>query len=478
MTGVTCFHPKGVADRFPLDDMLRDLGVEAYAGTPLRGADGQATGLLVIMHDRPMDGSRHHPCTILELVAGRAAAELARSRVEAELRNSEEQIRFLSESTPALLWRATPDGRLDYLSPRAAEYTGAPIESLLGHGYVAYMHPDDVAPKMNLWTRARETGGPFEAEYRLRGVSGTYRWQLTRALPKRDASGAITKWYGSVLDVDDRRRAEEALRDADHRKDEFLAMLAHELRNPLAPICHALAVQARSSDSDVWNEMRQTMERQVEHLVRLVDDLLDVSRLTMGRITLRREPVDIRDIVTDALDTCRRMLVAKGHRVTTHIPSDPLVVDGDRVRLVQILTNILNNAGKFTDPGGDIDIHVSAGCESIEIRRARQRRRHLRGPAGDNLRSLLAERSLAQSGPRRSRCRPHPRASSRRHACRHACGLESGAGSWQRVLASLYRERLSAGDSSVRAAGVTSSRSRPPRCEFSSSTTTWTPRAL
>ena len=368
LTGVTCFHPRGVADRFPLDDMLRALGVEAYAGTPLRGADGQATGLLVIMHDRPMDGSRHHPCTILELVAGRAAAELARSRVEAELRNSEEQIRFLSESTPALLWRATPDGRLDYLSPRAAEYTGAPIETLLGHGYVAYMHPDDVAPKMRLWTRARETGGPFEAEYRLRGISGTYRWQLTRALPKRDASGAIIKWYGSVLDVDDRRRAEEALRDADHRKDEFLAMLAHELRNPLAPICHALAVQARSLDSDVWNEMRQTMERQVEHLVRLVDDLLDVSRLTMGRITLRREPVDIRDIVTDALDTCRRTLVVKGHRVTTHVPSDPLVVDGDRVRLVQILTNILNNAGKFTDPGGDIDVHVSAGCESIEIR--------------------------------------------------------------------------------------------------------------
>jgi two-component system CheB/CheR fusion protein len=288
--------------------------------------------------------------------------------VEAELRNSEEQIRFLSESTPALLWRAMPDGRLDYLSPRAAEYTGAPIESLLGHGYVAHMHPDDVAPKMHLWTRARETGGPFEAEYRLRGVSGTYRWQLTRALPKRDATGAITKWYGSVLDVDDRRRAEEALRDADHRKDEFLAMLAHELRNPLAPICHALAVQARSSDSDVWKEMRQTMERQVEHLVRLVDDLLDVSRLTMGRITLRREPVDIRDVVTDALDTCRRTLVAKGHRVTTRVPSDPVVVDGDRVRLVQILTNILNNAGKFTEPGGEIDVHVSAGCESIEIR--------------------------------------------------------------------------------------------------------------
>ena len=347
--------------------MLSDLGVDSYAGTPLRGVDGQAHGLLVIMHDRPMDASRHHPCTILDLVAGRAAAELERSRVEEQLRKSEEQIRFLSESTPALLWRATPDGRLDYLSPRAAEYRGVPIESLLGYGYVAHMHPDDVSHKLRLWNAARETGSPFEAEYRLRGVSGTYRWQLTRALPNRDVSGAITKWYGSVVDVDDKRRAEEALREVDRRKDEFLAMLAHELRNPLAPICHALTVQSRSEDPEVWTEMRQTMERQVQHLVRLVDDLLDVSRLTMGRITLRQEPVDVRDIVSDALETCREAIEAKQHHVTSRVPSEALVVDGDRIRLVQILTNILNNAVKFTESGGEIDIAASRTGDVVEM---------------------------------------------------------------------------------------------------------------
>jgi PAS domain S-box-containing protein len=196
LTGITCFHATGVSNRFPLDRMLTDLGVDSYAGTPLRGVDGQAHGLLVIMHDRPMDESRHHHCTILDLVAGRAAAELERSRVEEQLRRSEEQIRFLSESTPALLWRATPDGRLDYLSPRAAEYCGVPIESLLGYGYVAHMHPDDVSHKLRLWKAARETGSPFEAEYRLRGVSGTYRWQLTRAAtsPARSQSGTDPSW--------------------------------------------------------------------------------------------------------------------------------------------------------------------------------------------------------------------------------------------------------------------------------------------
>jgi two-component system CheB/CheR fusion protein len=369
LTGATCFYPTAVASRFPGDRMLADLGVDSYAGIPLRGADGQAQGLLVVMHDRPIDASRQHPCTILGLVAGRAAAELERSRVEAQLRQSEEQIRFLSESTPALLWRATTDGRLDYLSPRAAEYCGTSIDSLLGHGYVAYMHPDDVARKLRLWNLARETGQPFEAEYRLRAVDGTYRWQLTRALPQRDATGAITRWYGSVVDVDDRRRAEEALREADRRKDEFLAMLAHELRNPLAPIRHALAVQARSDDDLlVSREMRQTMERQVKHLVRLVDDLLDVSRLTTGQITLRRQPVDVRDIVTDAIEPCREIVDARGHRVTTRLPGGALMVDGDRIRLVQVVTNILNNAAKFTEPGGEIEIDAGQSDGAFEIR--------------------------------------------------------------------------------------------------------------
>ena len=251
--------------------------------------------------------------------------------------------------------------------PARPSTCGVPIESLLGYGYVAHMHPDDVGHKLRLWNAARETGSPFEAEYRLRSVTGTYRWQLTRALPNRDASGAITKWYGSVVDVDDKRRAEEALREADRRKDEFLAMLAHELRNPLAPISHALTVQSRSEDLEVWTEMRQAMERQVRHLVRLVDDLLDVSRLTTGRITLRREAVDIRDIVADALETCREAIEVKQHRVTTRVASEALVVDGDRIRLVQILTNILNNAAKFTEPGGQIEIGAAKSDQVVEI---------------------------------------------------------------------------------------------------------------
>jgi CheY-like chemotaxis protein len=160
-----------------------------------------------------------------------------------------------------------------------------------------------------------------------------------------------------------------ALREADRRKDEFLALLAHELRNPLAPIRHALDVQARAdADIHAWKEMRDTMERQVAHLVRLVDDLLDISRLTTGQIALRCEPVDVREIVADALETCRQFLASRTHRVLTELPSEPLVVNGDRVRLVQALTNVVNNAAKFTEPGGEIDVVADRVDGMIEIR--------------------------------------------------------------------------------------------------------------
>jgi PAS domain S-box-containing protein len=368
LTGVACFYPTGVADRFPHDRMLSDLGVVGYAATPLRGAGGRAFGLLSVMHDQPLDASRS-PCRILDLLAGRAAAELERSRVEAQLRRSKEEIRFISESTPAVLWRATPDGLLDYISPRAAEYCGTSLDSLLGRGYLAYLHPEDVAPTLDPWAHARRTGAPFEAEYRLRRADGAYRWHLARALPRRDTSGTITRWYGSVVDVDGRRRAEVALRESDRRKDEFLALLAHELRNPLAPIRHALDVQARAGgDLQTWKDMRETMERQLAHLVRLVDDLLDVSRLSTGQIALRRELVDVREVVADALESCRQLFAVRKHRLTTDLPSDPLMVHGDRIRLSQALTNVVNNAAKFTAPGGEIYLDARQFDETVEIR--------------------------------------------------------------------------------------------------------------
>ena len=149
----------------------------------------------------------------------------------------------------------------------------------------------------------------------------------------------------------------QALREADRRKDEFLAMLAHELRNPLAAIHNAVQVLTfRSRDPEEIGRTRELMERQLRHLVRLVDDLLDVSRITSGKIRLHRTPVDLAEVVSTAVEISRPLIEARGHRLTVRLAEAPLRMEADADRLAQVLANLLNNAAKYTEPGGRIDL--------------------------------------------------------------------------------------------------------------------------
>jgi len=155
-------------------------------------------------------------------------------------------------------------------------------------------------------------------------------------------------------EVEQRKRYEEALREADRRKDDFLAVLGHELRNPLAPIRTGLEVLRLGPVSPAFNETWAMMERQVHVLARLVDDLLDVSRITRGKIELRKAPAELRAITTRAVETARPLIDARRHTLTVDLPDEPLALDGDAVRLAQVLGNLLNNAAKYTEPGGKI----------------------------------------------------------------------------------------------------------------------------
>jgi signal transduction histidine kinase/ActR/RegA family two-component response regulator len=166
----------------------------------------------------------------------------------------------------------------------------------------------------------------------------------------------------------DRAAAEAALRLADKRKDEFLAMLAHELRNPLAPITNALAIlQAAPLDSGL-GKLRDIIERQLRQLVRLVDDLLDVSRITTGKLVLRREVVDLVEVVQGAAETARPLLEARNHRLCLNLPPHPVSVNADGLRLAQVISNLLNNSAKYSEPGGRIEVHVEAGNEEVSVR--------------------------------------------------------------------------------------------------------------
>jgi signal transduction histidine kinase len=170
-------------------------------------------------------------------------------------------------------------------------------------------------------------------------------------------------------EVTERARAETALKEADRHKDEFLAVLAHELRNPLAPIRNAVEIMRRSALTDpqlAWS--RDVIERQVKHLTRLVDDLLDVSRITRGNINLSREPVAVTTIVARAIETIQPLIAEQRHELTVDVPEDSLEVEGDLTRLTQVLGNLLNNAAKYTDPGGSIGVTVRRVGTDVEIR--------------------------------------------------------------------------------------------------------------
>jgi signal transduction histidine kinase/ActR/RegA family two-component response regulator len=178
----------------------------------------------------------------------------------------------------------------------------------------------------------------------------------------RSALRARQRQYQIREHLAERARAEEALREADWRKDEFLAILAHELRNPLAPIRNSLHIlKATGAPGSRQQDIAGMMERQVNQMVRLVDDLLEVSRITRGKIELRKERIELAALVESAVETGRPLIEAAGHRLVVQLPAEPLVLEADPVRMAQVLSNLLNNAAKYTDPGGTIEIHGRRG---------------------------------------------------------------------------------------------------------------------
>ncbi len=170
-----------------------------------------------------------------------------------------------------------------------------------------------------------------------------------------------------AVDFIESARLSEELREADRRKDEFLAMLAHELRNPLAPISNSLQILRLSDDlSPTVEHVRDIMERQVKQMARLVDDLLEISRITSGKIELRKEPVDLVAVIATAVETSRPLIDAAGHQLAITISQEPLNLDADPVRLAQVISNLLNNAAKYTEPGGQIWLSAEPqGSEAV-----------------------------------------------------------------------------------------------------------------
>jgi PAS domain S-box-containing protein len=282
-------------------------------------------------------------------------AEALKQRSE-ELRESEERFRTLADNIPTLCWMADEKGSIFWYNARWYEYTGTTPEEMVGWGWQSVHDPAVLPSVMERWTQSLASGKAFEMVFPLRAADGTFRDFLTRIAPVRDEAGRIVRWFGVNTDIYEQRQAEAALKEADRRKDEFLAMLAHELRNPLAPIRNAVKLLRPDAPSSTQARAREMIERQSAHMTALLDDLLDVSRITRGQIELRREVLDLRHIIEHVIAADRPLLERLHHRLEVRLPEEPLLIDGDSTRLHQVIDNLVQNAAKYTDPGGRIEI--------------------------------------------------------------------------------------------------------------------------
>jgi len=288
-----------------------------------------------------------------------ARLELARLRrgVEDAVRESETRFRQMADSAPMLVWVGEADSGTSFVGRSWYEFTGQKPDAALGFGWLDAVHPDDRSGVQQARLEATEIRSPFRLEYRLRHATGGHRWVLDAATPRFAADGSFLGFIGSVIDLSERKRMEDRLLEADQRKDEFLATLAHELRNPLAPLRNALhALRLAGASGAGADRLHGMMERQVNHMVRLVDDLLEVSRITRGKIELRPERVDLADVVRAATETSRPLIDAGRHELEVALPDAPLPLEADPVRLAQVVGNLLNNAAKYTPRGGHIRV--------------------------------------------------------------------------------------------------------------------------
>lgn len=289
-------------------------------------------------------------------------------RAHQALRESEERLRQLANTIPQLAWMADPDGSVNWYNDRWYEYTGTTFEEMQEWGWERVFHSDIHSAVTQEWKASVASGRPFEMSFPLRAANGEYHTFFSRAAPLRDVTGSIVQWFGTNTDVTPLENAQNELLAVNRRKDEFLAMLAHELRNPLAPIATAAALLKLSGfDEARIQKTSDVISRQVSHMTELVDDLLDVSRVTRGLVTLGKEMLSVGSLLADAIEQTRALMETKCQHFSVVVPDEQFCVKGDRTRLIQVFSNLLNNAAKYTPPEGFICLRVQGNEAQVEV---------------------------------------------------------------------------------------------------------------
>jgi PAS domain S-box-containing protein len=292
------------------------------------------------------------------------------NRANREVRENQARLSAIIQNTPALVYLIDADSRFVHINPRFEKLLGKANEEVRGQSVYDVL-PQELALIFDGNNRrVLAAGETVEFEEVIPEDSGTHFYTSVKT-PLFDAAGKPHSVVSVSTDITERKRLEDALRDADRRKDEFLAILAHELRNPIAPIRYAL--QVLNEKGPITPELRwavDMVERQTQHMARLIDDLLDVNRITRNTLELRKEHVELSRIIESAMETSRPLIERGGHDLRVQIPSEPVYLDADVVRLAQVFSNLLNNAAKYGKGPSErarIEITAAASGKSVAI---------------------------------------------------------------------------------------------------------------
>lgn len=310
------------------------------------------------------------PIEAEELVAN-VNALLRLRRVQGELLESEERFRQMAENIEDVFWMLAPQqGRLLYVSPAFELLWGRSADVLhddIG-SWIAFVHEQERDRVRAAFVRLLETG-VYEEEFRIVLPDNSVRWVRDRAFPVKNTLPGRDRVARVTSDISARKAADKLRHDADSRKDEFLATLAHELRNPLGPIRSAVDLlrMTGSEAVQVQERARDMISRQVDHLVRLVDDLLDISRISQGKITLQPKNIELKSLVSSALETAQPFITGRNHQLNVLLPEQEIWVYGDPVRLAQVLGNLLHNAAKYTPKGGTVTLNAAVVGEELML---------------------------------------------------------------------------------------------------------------
>jgi PAS domain S-box-containing protein len=357
-TGAPAWIPDVVEDsNFPRAPIAVSTGLHAAFGSPII-VGGETVGVFEFFSHE----IRQPDVDLLEMISticSQFGQYAERKRAEHALQESEQRFSRFMQHFPGLAWIKDLEGRYVYVNDGAERAFRRPRKELYGKTDDEVFPVEIAAAFRENDAKALTNASGIQAVETLEDEAGDLRHSIVSKFPVFGADGRPVLVGGMAIDITDRLRAEQGLRDADQRKDEFLAMLAHELRNPLAPIRNALQIlQMPRVDSDSADRSKAIIERQVDHLVRLVDDLLDVSRVMRGKIELRLERVELASIVARAVEIVQPLVEARAHMLSVDLPRESLLVDVDPVRMAQVLANLLTNAAKYTADGGQIHLSV------------------------------------------------------------------------------------------------------------------------